>query len=231
MILEARNIHKDFVVGGRPLAVLAGVSLDISEGEIIALVGPSGCGKTTFLRIISRLLQPTHGQVTYFGDCSAERLAIVWQEHRLFPWRTVWQNVNVGLEFQGQRDHEVIRENLDITGLSECAALYPGQLSHGMRQRVALARALAVKPKVLLLDEPFSSIHFQLKQRLLQDLMDLRERRGLAIILVSHDVRDAQRIADRLYVFSEKPVRVTRLINRSELDAMSEPELALLGSD
>ncbi|QKK01474.1 MAG: ATP-binding cassette domain-containing protein [Pseudomonadota bacterium] len=191
-----------------PTAVVEDIDLCLHAGRCAALVGPSGCGKTTLLRIAAGLLEPESGRMT----SRFERPACVFQEPRLLPWRRAEANIALGLEARGVGRHEAGRRARALgqrVGLNEDALTrYPHELSGGMRQRVALARALAIDPDLLLLDEPFSALDIGLRfdlQNLL--LAELRER-GTAALLVTHDLREALRLADELVVLTPEPGRV-----------------------
>ncbi|MGD8855347.1 MAG: ABC transporter ATP-binding protein [Chloroflexota bacterium] len=180
-MLQARHIHKSF--DGQP--VLRGVSLEASEGEIVALLGPSGCGKTTFLRIIAGLEQPEHGQLLLNGaDLTSIAIhkrgfGMVFQDYALFPHRNVRQNVAFGLRMLGLEQESIehrVRQVLELVGLSAFGARAVYELSGGEQQRVALARALAPWPRVLLLDEPLGSLDRALRERLMGDLRDILKR-------------------------------------------------------
>ena len=193
------------------LEVLRGIELTVCEGEILALIGPSGCGKSTLLGILGGLLQPTSGQVTVEGSVPAGCLnafTYVFQDFALLPWRSVADNVALALEHhalaRGERD-ERIAEVLARTGLSDFAAAYPKQLSGGMRQRVGIARALAVRPAVLLLDEPLSALDAQTRELLIEDFLDIWLSARSTAVYVTHNLNEALRLADRVAVLSRRP--------------------------
>jgi len=193
-------------IGGRP--VVTNLTLTVPADRILALVGPSGCGKTTLLTLAAGLLRPSAGRV----DVTARRVASVFQDPRLLPWRRARDNAAFGLRCQGVPRHE--RRNraqalLEDLGLApEDAEKFPGQLSGGMRQRVSLARALAIQPDLLILDEPFNALDPVLRR----DLQDLVRRavtaRGLTAVFVTHDLAEAVRISDRIAVMAGEPGRI-----------------------
>ena len=197
-----------------PLLALDGVSLDVEPGEIVALIGPNGSGKSTLLRAIAGLLTPDRGGVTLDGRPVTEpdpAVGLVFQEPRLLPWRSVAANIAYPLELAGwpraRRDARV-SELLELVGLESAAGARPSQLSGGMRQRVALARALALEPRVLLLDEPFSALDALTRERLNVELLDLWARTATTGIVVTHSIPEAIFLADRVIVLSARPGRV-----------------------
>ncbi|HEY1413079.1 MAG TPA: nitrate/sulfonate/bicarbonate ABC transporter ATP-binding protein [Rhodopila sp.] len=217
-LLEVRGCrqayHKD---ANADLVVLDDVNLTLHEGEIVALLGRSGSGKSTLLRIVSGLLKPTAGQVTWRGKAvngPTDGVAMVFQSFALFPWLTVQENVEIGLEARGVARSE--RENraeaaIDMIGLGGFENAYPKELSGGMRQRVGLARALVVHPDLLLMDEPFSALDVLTAETLRTDLIDLWMEGKLpvkSVLMVTHNIEEAVLMCDRILVFSSNPGRV-----------------------
>ena len=206
--------HKD---ASADLVVLEDVNLSLREHEIVALLGRSGSGKSTLLRIVSGLLKPTAGRVTWRGKLllePAEGIAMVFQSFALFPWLTVQENVELGLEARGVARAERERRAdaaLDLIGLGGFASAYPKELSGGMRQRVGLARALVVHPDLLLMDEPFSALDVLTAETLRTDLIDLWTEGKLpvrSVLMVTHNIEEAVLMCDRILVFSSNPGRV-----------------------
>jgi NitT/TauT family transport system ATP-binding protein len=199
------------------LLVLDDVYLTLNDNEIVALLGRSGCGKSTLMRIIAGLMPPSSGTVTIAGEQvagPAGQVAMVFQSFALFPWLTVLENVEIGLEAQGvapeQRKKQALAA-IDLIGLDGYESAYPKELSGGMRQRVGLARALVVNPKVLLMDEPFSTLDVLTAETLRTDLLDLwcEGRMPISSILtVTHDIEEAVLMCDRILVFSSNPGRI-----------------------
>jgi NitT/TauT family transport system ATP-binding protein len=199
------------------LLVLDDVYLTLNDNEIVALLGRSGCGKSTLMRIIAGLMPPSSGTVTIAGEQvagPASQVAMVFQSFALFPWLTVLENVEIGLEAQGvapeQRKKRALAA-IDLIGLDGYESAYPKELSGGMRQRVGLARALVVNPKVLLMDEPFSTLDVLTAETLRTDLLDLwcEGRMPISSILtVTHDIEEAVLMCDRILVFSSNPGRI-----------------------
>ena len=206
--------HKD---ASADLVVLDDVNLTLREGEIVALLGRSGSGKSTLLRIVSGLLKPTAGSVTWRGTEIAgptEGVAMVFQSFALFPWLTVQENVEIGLEARGvaRTKREALSEAaIDMIGLGGFENAYPKELSGGMRQRVGLARALVVHPDLLLMDEPFSALDVLTAETLRTDLIDLWVDGKLpvkSVLMVTHNIEEAVLMCDRILVFQSNPGRV-----------------------
>ena len=197
---------------------LAGIELDVADGETVALIGPSGCGKSTLLGIIGGLLQPTAGRVTVSGPSPQDSLnpfTYVFQDFALLPWRSVAANVGIALEHRAlsaAERRERIAAALALTGLTEFAAAYPKQLSGGMRQRVGIARALVVRPSVLLLDEPLSALDAQTRELLMEDLLSIWARERGTRLYVTHNLDEAARLADRVVVLSRRPGRIREIL-------------------
>jgi NitT/TauT family transport system ATP-binding protein len=195
--------------------VLQGVSLTLYEHDILCIVGTSGCGKTTLLRAVAGLLPLCSGRILLDEAAITRptpRIAMIFQHFGLFPWKTVRANIAYGLSVQGRLDDDgSVTRLLDIMGLSEHAARYPYELSGGMQQRVGLARALAVRPEVLLLDEPFSAVDAITREMLQGELIRLWEdpqRRQTSAILVTHDLDEAILLGDRVVVLGGIPGHV-----------------------
>ncbi len=206
--------HKD---ASADLVVLDDVNLELHDGEIVALLGRSGSGKSTLLRIVSGLLPPTEGTVLWRGTPMlgpADGVAMVFQSFALFPWLTVQENVELGLEARGVprvRREELAEAAIDLIGLGGFESAYPKELSGGMRQRVGLARALVVHPDLLLMDEPFSALDVLTAETLRTDLIDLWSDGKLpakSVLMVTHNIEEAVLMCDRILVFASNPGRV-----------------------
>ncbi|GIX16213.1 MAG: ABC transporter ATP-binding protein [Rhodothalassiaceae bacterium] len=217
-LLEVRGLRKSFPkADGGELLVLDGIDLRLKEGEIVGLLGRSGSGKSTLLRLIAGLARPAGGSIAYLGralDGPAEGIAMVFQGFALFPWLTVLENVELGLEALGLPREEVRRralEAIDMIGLDGFESAYPRELSGGMRQRVGFARALVVHPNILLMDEPFSALDVLTAETLRTDFLDLWAEGQLPIkgvILVTHNIEEAILMCDRVLVFASNPGRI-----------------------
>jgi NitT/TauT family transport system ATP-binding protein len=207
--IEARSVGHRY--GG--LHVLDGLSFTVGDGRVLAVIGPSGCGKSTLLRILGGLLAPTTGRVITRGAPPAECLnpiTYVFQDFALLPWRTVAGNVELPLEAGGLdagARHRRVADALARCGLEEFAAAFPRQLSGGMQQRVGIARALAVRPAILLMDEPLSALDSQTRDLLKDDLLRLWRDTGAATVYVTHNLQEAAELADEILVLSRRPGR------------------------
>jgi NitT/TauT family transport system ATP-binding protein len=200
--------------------VIANVSFGVVAGEIVSIVGPSGCGKTTLLKILAGLLSPMKGSVRFQDQIVRgvpDGLAMVFQEYSrsLLPWTTVHGNVELPLRYK-QIDKSsrarLVSDSLEAVGLSGFGHYYSWQLSGGMQQRVAIARALAYQPKLLLMDEPFASVDAQTRADL-EDLVGaVRDRFGITIVFITHDIDEAVYLSDRVVVLSQSPATVIDLI-------------------
>ncbi len=201
------------------LDVLDDVSFTVGSGEVVAVVGPSGCGKSTLLQILGGLLQPGAGQARLRGSPPSDSLnplTFVFQDFALLPWRTVAQNVefvllHTGLSETGRAT--IVDDALRRTGLTDFRGAYPKQLSGGMRQRVGIARALAVRPAILLMDEPLSALDAQTRELLLEDFIGLLADGGMGAVYVTHNLEEAVRLADRIVVLSRRPGRIREVID------------------
>src|ERR1700710_102499 len=201
------------------LEVLDDVSFTVGAGEVVAIVGPSGCGKSTLLSILGGLLQPSAGSAQLRGappSGSLNPLTFVFQDFALLPWCTVEENVefplvHTGLSAAARRG--VIDDALRRTGLSDFRATYPKQLSGGMRQRVGIARALAVRPAILLMDEPLSALDSQTRELLMEDFIGLLADGSMGAVYVTHNLEEAVRLADRIVVLSRRPGRVRQVVD------------------
>ena len=214
MDLIADHISHRFGV----LDVLDDVSFTVRAGEVVAIVGPSGCGKSTLLSILGGLLQPSRGAAELCGAQPAgslNPLTFVFQDFALLPWCTVEENVEFPLEHTGVPADErraIVEDALRRTGLSDFRNAHPKQLSGGMRQRVGIARALAVRPAVLLMDEPLSALDSQTRELLMEDFIRLLADGSMGAVYVTHNLEEAVRLADRIVVLSRRPGRVRETV-------------------
>lgn len=212
VILEASSISKSF---SEP--ILSGVSLTLHESEVIGVVGPNGCGKTTLLRILAGLESFDGGRIRREG-----RIGIVFQEDRLLPWKTLWENIALGLKYRGLRGEKLVskvREYSQMVGLSQRdLVLHPRKASGGTRRKAALARALVLEPDILLLDEPFTGLDVNARSSLREALSRIWDKYGLSTVIVSHQLEELLPLADRVYVLTPKPARVAEEINLDGMD-------------
>ncbi|MBA4790456.1 MAG: ABC transporter ATP-binding protein [Rhizobiales bacterium] len=210
--LTIEGINKVFERTGKPsVEALRDINLSIREGEFVSIVGASGSGKSTLLRIIDGLLPASSGVVRVGGHAvthpGADR-AMVFQQDALLPWKTVIDNVAYGLLIAGtpRRDaHATAQRFIDMAGLKGFEQHYPHQLSGGMRQRVNVARALAVNPKILLLDEPFAALDAQTREIMQTELLNIWQKSGTTVLLITHQIDEAVFLSDRVIVFSARP--------------------------
>ena len=241
-LIELRHVSKSYVgTEGPPVTILDDISLEVREGEMVALLGQSGSGKSTILRLMAGLTEPTQGAVLSHGaalDGVNRSLAIVFQSFALYPWLTVQENVQVGLlqrRLSGEQEQEEIDRALELIGLSGYENAYPKQLSGGMRQRVGLARALVAQPEVLCMDEPFSALDVLTAESLRAEVVDLWRASGRAglksIFLVTHNIVEAVFIATRIVIISTHPGRIRNVITNAlpyPRDVNSKPFAAMV---
>jgi NitT/TauT family transport system ATP-binding protein len=217
------------------LGVLDDVSFTVGSGEVVAIVGPSGCGKSTLLSILGGLLQPSGGSAALRGAPpldSLNPLTFVFQDFALLPWCTVEENVEFPLLHTGLAISErktIVDDALRRTSLSDFRNAYPKQLSGGMRQRVGIARALAVRPAILLMDEPLSALDSQTRELLMEDFIRLLADGAMGAVYVTHNLEEAVRLADRIVVLSRRPGNVRKIVTipltrgeRSDINARSQ---------
>jgi NitT/TauT family transport system ATP-binding protein len=196
MILEVKGVGFDYGA----LTVIDSLDFSVETGELVVCVGPSGCGKSTLLSLLGGHLAPTRGHITRNGQSRT-----IYQAGGLFPWLTVAENI-------GLANTAKVSEWLEITRLGEFANSYPHQLSGGMRQRVELARALAAETDILLMDEPFSALDYQSRNRMRKELVATLAERPRTVVFVTHDIEEAVQIADRVVVLATRPTRVARIL-------------------
>lgn len=213
--LSVSNVHHTYFSKEAATEALQNINLTINKGEFVSFIGPSGCGKTTLLSIIAGLFKPTSGSITIESQDvynNAElSIGYMLQQDYLFPWKTIEENITLGLNLLNKEKESfqsVASRLLNDVGLPSVEKKYPRELSGGMRQRVALARTLAVDPKILLLDEPFSALDYLSKLKL-EDLVSLMLKEyGKTAILVTHDLGEAIAMSDRIFLFSPRPGRL-----------------------
>jgi NitT/TauT family transport system ATP-binding protein len=220
---------------GERLLALEGINLDVRAGEFLCIVGPSGCGKSTLLHLIAGLQAPTSGRILVDGTPiegpGTDRI-LIFQDHGLFPWLTVGQNVEFGMKMKGlpkAERRDKTQNYLRLVHLGKFENSYIHQLSGGMRQRVAIARALATEPDVLLMDEPFAALDAQTRDLLHDELERIWSNTGRTIIFVTHNVREAVRLGDRVVLLTFRPGRVKREfpINLPRPRSLEDPTVAL----
>jgi NitT/TauT family transport system ATP-binding protein len=239
--LVAREL--EVVYGAADEPAISDVNITVRQGEFVTVIGPSGCGKSTLLHALGGMLSPHSGTVELAGNVvttpDPRNAAFVFQDYSLFPWKTVLDNVAMGLRFAGvpkKEALEVAREELQFVGLAATADKYPTELSGGMQQRVSVARALTLKPKFLLLDEPFGALDEQTRRSLGQDLTRILHDSGQSVVLITHSLEEAIFWGDRIIVMQAGPGRVVKEIAVTapwprDLVFMTTPEFAELRAE
>jgi NitT/TauT family transport system ATP-binding protein len=220
MKVKFQNIYKFF--NGRSdrlaIAVLQNVSFEVKEAEFFCVVGPSGCGKSTIINLVAGFIFPDKGQIYVDADAvsgpSASR-TVVFQDYALFPWKTVAENIGFGLDCAGMdsvQKSQAVKKLAAKVRLDQFLDRYPDELSGGMKQRVAIARALAVKPSIILMDEPFASLDQQTRDLLQEELLGFQNEFSQTIIFVTHNVEEALFLGDKVMVLSQRPGRIKTII-------------------
>jgi ABC-type nitrate/sulfonate/bicarbonate transport system ATPase subunit len=216
-VIDIQNVRKQFKVKNEILPVLEDLTITIQPGEFLAIVGSSGCGKSTLLRLLVGLDRDYQGEIKVGGNVvtgtSLDR-GIVFQEHRLFPWLTLEQNVGLGLQnsdWSEEKKKAAIADHIELVGLRGFETAYPHQLSGGMAQRAAIARGLVNQPSILLLDEPFGALDALTRTRLQTELQNIWQREKITMILVTHDVDEAVYLGDRVVVMQPRPGRIKKI--------------------
>ena len=217
--VTCRGVSKVWAEGTeRAHEALRDIDIAVAPGEFVAFLGPSGCGKSTLLYLVAGLEPVTGGEIWSFDDLvtspSPDR-SLIFQETSLFPWLTVWQNVSFGLGIRGANAiarRAAAGDALQRVGLSAAFDKRPDELSGGMRQRVAVARALAMRPKVLLMDEPFAALDAQTRARIQDFLLDVWRDSGASVLFVTHHIDEAVALADRVVVFTARPGRIKTIV-------------------
>jgi ABC-type nitrate/sulfonate/bicarbonate transport system ATPase subunit len=227
--LLAHNITKTFGSGRQSLETLAIIDLTVAKGEFVSVIGPSGCGKSTLFNIIAGVEEPTSGTIAIDGEAGtvrAGKTGYMPQQPLLLPWRTVEENVMLGLDVQRVSRDKARREAHELLkhfGLSEFSQNYPSTLSGGMRQRIALLRTVLFNKSFLLLDEPFGALDALTRLSCQMWLLNLWHEFHSSVLFITHDVREAILLSDRIYVLSARPARVLRIVD-VDLPRPRQPE-------
>ena len=211
--LTIKDVSKVYETPKGPYVVLDGVNLTIKEGEFICLIGHSGCGKSTLLNMIAGFNGPTNGEVALEGSRITEPgpdRMVVFQNYSLLPWLTATENIHLGVENvypekSADEHNTIVKEHLELVGLTEACSKRPGQLSGGMKQRVAIARALATRPKLLILDEPFGALDPITREELQEELLKIWRKEKITVIMITHDIDEALFLADRIVMMTNGP--------------------------
>jgi NitT/TauT family transport system ATP-binding protein len=241
-MLRVEHLTKTYGEGQRAVEAIGDLSFEVAENEFVCIVGPSGCGKTTLLRCVSGLMAPTGGQVALRDQPVTDpppNMALVFQDYSrsLFPWLTVRQNVQLPLRRKSIDKAEAARlveEAVDAVGLTRFLDAYPWELSGGMQQRVAIARALAYQPEILLMDEPFASVDAQTRGDLEDLVLEVRQRYGVTVVFVTHDIDESVYLSDRVVVLTPAPTSVAEIVDvalprpRDQVETKELPEFAHL---
>lgn len=230
-ILEVKNICKTYQAQNGEIEALKDINFSVKQGEYISIIGPSGCGKSTLLSIIAGLENKTSGEIYVNG-----KIGYMLQKDNLLEWRTIYKNVLLGLEIQKSltpQNKEYVIELLKKYGLYEFKDKYPRQLSGGMRQRVALIRTLAIRPKVLLLDEAFSALDYQTRLMVTEDIYKILKNENITALMVTHDISEAISMSDRVIVLTHRPATVKKIYdidfemeNRTPLTCREQPKFS-----
>jgi len=218
--IEVRNLTKEFVVDKQKVKIIEEINFDIGKGEFICIIGSSGCGKTTLLRIMSGFEKTTDGEIICDGEkvkSPKTKWAFIFQDfNQLFPWKTVKQNIRYPLSLNkkiSRKERNVkVNELLQMIGLKSFANYYPHKLSGGMKQRVVIARALAMNSNILFMDEPFSALDPQTRDKLHKELLKIWKEINLTIIFVTHNISEAIRLADKIIVLGGIPARIIKIV-------------------
>lgn len=227
--LEAEDLCYSYHTLEGETKAISHISFDVRDGEFFAVVGPSGCGKSTLLSLLCGLIEPEEGRIFIDGKARQDSGAVIGymlQRDHLFEWRSILSNVSLGLEIQNRLDHkarEELGKMLDTYGLSQFQDAKPGQLSGGMRQRAALIRTLALKPDILLLDEPFSALDYQTRLEVCDDISTIIRTQKKTAILITHDLSEAISVADRVLVLSSRPAKVRHVMEISFAPEFDRP--------
>jgi NitT/TauT family transport system ATP-binding protein len=219
--IKLDNVGMVYQADSHEITALTGVSLDIRKGEFISLLGPSGCGKTTLLRIVADLLGSTSGEVQIEGNSPKEarinrKYGMVFQNPVLYQWRSVRKNIELPLEIMKvkKEDRRARADKmLELVGLTKFADHFPHQLSGGMQQRVGIARALAIRPEILLMDEPFSALDEFTREKLHDDLLRIWSKTNKTVLFVTHNIVEAVFLSDRVCVLSPHPGRLSAVVD------------------
>lgn len=208
-ILSIQNICKTYQAKNGEIEALRNISFDVNQGDFISIIGPSGCGKSTLLSIIANLENKSSGNISLNG-----KLGYMLQKDNLLEWRTIYKNILLGLEIQHSlttESKQYVTDLLKKYNLYEFKDKYPSQLSGGMRQRVALIRTLAIKPKVLLLDEAFSALDYQTRLMVTEDIYKILKSENITSLMVTHDISEAISMSNKVIVLTQRPASIKKI--------------------
>lgn len=208
--VRVENLTKKF----GDLLVLDHISFDVQKGEFLCVVGPTGCGKTTFLNCLTKLYEPTAGEILIDGepvDLRKHNVSYIFQEYSTMPWLNVEENIAFGLRIKNRTEAEIkqsVDEVAEMVGLQKFRKYYPSQLSASMLQRVVIARAFATKPDILLMDEPYGQLDIELRFKLEDELVGIWEKLGTTIIFITHNIEEAVYVSENILVLTNKPTTI-----------------------
>lgn len=238
-ILSIKDITKVYQAKNGETKALESISLDVKKGEFVSIIGPSGCGKSTILSIIAGLEEKSSGKIYVDGkeiNGVSTEIGYMLQKDSLLEWRTIYNNVILGLEIRNMKtkeNEEYVIELLKKYHLYEFKDKYPTQLSGGMRQRAALIRTLAIKPKILLLDEAFSALDYQTRIMVTKDVYDILKKEGITALIVTHDISESISLSDRVIVLTKRPAKIKNIHeinfdmdNRTPINCRERPEFS-----
>ncbi len=238
-ILEVKNVSKKYQNKEGEILALQNINLRVNRGEFVSIIGPSGCGKSTLLSIIAGLEEKTEGEIYIEGEETkgiSPKIGYMLQRDCLLEWRTILSNTMFGLEVKGKKDKEskaYVEELLKKYDLYDFKDKYPSELSGGMRQRVALIRTLAVKPKILLLDEAFSALDYQTRIMVTNDIYNILKKEGITALMVTHDISEAISMSNRVVVLNARPGTVKDIHkidfdmeNRNPINCREKPKFS-----
>lgn len=238
-ILKIQNISKKYQSKENEILALQNINFDLIEGEFVSIIGPSGCGKSTLLSIIAGLEEKTSGKIYIENeevDGISPKIGYMLQKDCLLEWRTIFANTMFGLEIKGKinkQDKEYVEHLLKKYQLYEFKDKYPSELSGGMRQRVALIRTLAIKPKLLLLDEAFSALDYQTRIMVTNDIYSILRKEKITALIVTHDISEAISMSDRVLVLTERPGTIKNvhsinfeMDNRTPINCRQNPKFS-----
>jgi len=228
-MIKIRDLAMAYGGEGKHGKALEGVNADIEKGKIHALIGPSGCGKTTLLYILGGLLTPTRGTIDFGEGLRREdvQIGMVLQEYGLFPWKTVWNNITLGMQIRKRPKEEIRRKGEEIlasVGIPHLKNAYPQQLSGGQRQRVALARVWILEPELLLMDEPFSALDALSREEIQAWFLKMWERKKMTTLLVTHNIEEAVALGHTIMIMSPGPGRITETLENPLRDVENPRE-------
>lgn len=215
--VKVRNLSKSF----GDLLVLDNISFDVMKGEFLCVVGPTGCGKTTFLNSVTKLYEPTSGEIFVNGepvDLNKHNISYIFQEKSTMEWLNVEENIEFGLKIRNISKEErkaAVEEVLEMVGLQDYRNYYPNELSASMLQRVVIARAFATKPELLLMDEPYGQLDIELRFKLEDELIGLWKRTGTTVIFITHNIEEAVYLSENILVLTNKPTSIKQKVKNN----------------